>query len=88
MDLWGPIVGQTMPVSINLWVPTRGQSWDSCDHYKVVSNLQGLWQDLWGEDDVCLDWDCVWRWFWSIFYARWEHEGSKPVFHLQNTLLN
>nr|XP_023417642.1 neuron navigator 2-like [Cavia porcellus] len=25
-----------MPLSINLWVPARGQSWDSCDHYKVI----------------------------------------------------
>nr|XP_011748551.1 neuron navigator 2 isoform X12 [Macaca nemestrina] len=25
-----------MPISINLWVPTRGQSRDSCDHYKVI----------------------------------------------------
>ncbi|KAI4070430.1 neuron navigator 2, partial [Homo sapiens] len=25
-----------MPVSINLWVPARGQSRDSCDHYKVI----------------------------------------------------
>ncbi|XP_058544437.1 neuron navigator 2 isoform X10 [Neofelis nebulosa] len=25
-----------MPISINLWVPARGQSRDSCDHYKVI----------------------------------------------------
>lgn len=38
-----------MPISINLWVPTRGQSWDSCDHYKVVSSLQGIRLGPWGE---------------------------------------
>ncbi|XP_060033013.1 neuron navigator 2 isoform X7 [Erinaceus europaeus] len=25
-----------MPISINLWVPTRDQSLDSCDHYKEI----------------------------------------------------
>lgn len=41
-------VGRTMPISINLWVPARGQSRDSCDHYKLVSNLDGCWLGLWG----------------------------------------
>lgn len=49
MDCRDRAVGQAMPISINLWVPTRGQSWDSCDHYKVVSSLEGLRQGLWGE---------------------------------------
>lgn len=38
-----------MPVSINLWVPARGQSRDSCDHYKAVSHLEAHWQGPWGE---------------------------------------
>lgn len=42
-------VGPAMPISINLWVPARGQSRDSCDHYKVVSDLERRWPGLWGE---------------------------------------
>lgn len=38
-----------MPISINLWVPARGQSRDSCGHYKVVSNLEGLRRGLLGD---------------------------------------
>lgn len=42
-------VGRAMPVSINLWVPARGESRDSCNHYKLVSHLEGHWRGPWGE---------------------------------------
>lgn len=49
-----------MPISINVWVPARDQSRDSCDHYKVVSNCGrgGVGRTL-GRADEAMKFVCI-----------------------------